>query len=57
MNIFISYCHQDHKEADRVDSNLLSVGINVIRDIRDLSSYTSLKKIMSQSVSDSDKIT
>lgn len=56
MNIFISYCHQDHKEADIVDSNLLSVGINVIRDIRDLSPYTSLKKFMSQSVSDSDKI-
>ncbi len=56
MNLFLSYCHKDHIVADRVDSNLMSVGINVIRDIRDFSTYASLKQLMAQSVDDSDKM-
>jgi tetratricopeptide (TPR) repeat protein len=55
MKIFLSYSHKDFKIADMVDSSLQSVGLTVVRDIRDLSPYNSLKKFMINSVELADK--
>lgn len=40
--IFLSYCWQDDKYADLIDSYFQQVGIKLIRDRRDLTYGTSI---------------
>lgn len=44
--IFLSYCHQDEKEADRLELELTSLGMLVKRDIRDIGPWKSIRKFM-----------
>lgn len=44
--IFLSYSHKDKKIADRVDNFFISKNIQLTRDVRDISAYSSLTKFM-----------
>lgn len=44
--VFLSYCHQNGDEADRIDQHLQQLGVTVKRDIRDVSAWGSFRAFM-----------
>ena len=48
QTIFISYSWEDITTVDIIDSDFKSIGINIIRDIRDLQYKESIKEFMSK---------
>ena len=53
MKLFLSYAWTDQKYADQVDSDLTKIGIDVIRDVRDLEDNKSLKEFMANAIKQS----
>lgn len=53
VNVFISYCQKDGIYADNIDLYFKNKGINLHRDIRDISSWKSIREYM-QSIRDMD---
>lgn len=46
LTVFLSYCHQNKEEADRLDIELAARGMQVKRDIRDVTPWGSFREFM-----------
>lgn len=47
VHLFLSYSWNDSELADKIDYELRSYGFDIKRDIRDISSWASIKEFMS----------
>lgn len=46
VSIFVSYCQKDRVYADEIDSYFKDTNVNIVRDIREISSFNSIRQYM-----------